>query len=439
MKAFLFALLAAVPAGAFAAPEAATFPASPSLDDCLRLAVDHSPSLRIAREQIREQEGVDIEIRASDLPSLGLQAGASYTDEERQESFAPTMAPSQEAWNAGLRVSYNLYAGGAVKAGRAGQKERIAAARAGFESALAATVMKVRADFYGALLARSRIAVREEAVQLNEQQLKLSKNRFESGAGSQFEVLRAEVTLSNSRPPLIRAREDHRIAVDQLRQTIGVIFAPGQGPGDIDLKGGWDIPSASFDLAEMIERARAGRPDLRRARSLVEAARFATDATRAGRRPRVDLYGDYGLRSSMFGDGGDELKGYEFGAQATWPIWDAGATKGRVQQAETRLLQARAAEEELLMSIDQEVRGAHSNWQVSAEILRTSDDVIRQAQEALRLAQARFEAGAGTQIDVLSSQLELIQARLEKDSAAHNLLVAVAQLRKAVGDSGLNP
>jgi len=93
----------------------------------------------------------------------------------------------------------------------------------------------------------------------------------------------------------------------------------------------------------------------------------------------------------------------------------------------------------MMMSIDQEVRNAHSNWQVSAEILRTSDDVIRQAQEALRLAQARFEAGAGTQIDVLSSQLELIQARLEKDSAAHNLLVAVAQLRKAVGDSGLEP
>ena len=440
MKNILLAFLVAAPAALrAAAPAGATFPASPSLDDCLRLAVENSPSLRIARDQIREQEGVDIEIRSADLPSLGLQAGATYTDEERQESFGPSIAPSQEAWSAGLRVSYNVYAGGSVTASRAGQQERIAAARAGFESALATTVMKVRTDFYGALLARSRIAVREEAVQLNEQQLKLARNRFDSGAGSQFEVLRAEVTLSNARPPLIRAREEHRTAIDQLRQTVGVPFAPGQGPGDIDLKGGWDIPGKPFELDGLLDLARKARADIRRAEALVAASRHAVDAAAAGRRPRVDLYGDYGVRSSMFSADADELKGYEVGAQASWPIWDAGATKGRVQQAETRLSQAETAREEMLMSIEQEVRNAHSNWQVSAEILRTSDDVIRQAQEALRLAQARFEAGAGTQIDVLSSQLELIQARLEKDSAAHNLLVAVAQLRKAVGDSGLEP
>ena len=79
----------------------------------------------------------------------------------------------------------------------------------------------VSAGFFDTLLAREKITVQEQNIQLLEDQLQDSKNRYEAGAVSQFEVLRAEVELANAQPELIRARNGFKIAIEELRQLLG--------------------------------------------------------------------------------------------------------------------------------------------------------------------------------------------------------------------------
>ena len=116
------------------------------------------------------------------------------------------------------------------------------------------------------------------------------------------------------------------------------------------------------------------------------------------------------------------------------PIIDAGLTKGRVQQAESRLRQAELGAEQKALDIEGEVRDAWVAWEEGSMILDSSHKVVEQAEEALRLARASFEAGAATQLDVLQSQLELTRARLEEATALHTYHTALAGLRRAMGD-----
>ncbi|MCB1080073.1 MAG: TolC family protein, partial [Verrucomicrobiae bacterium] len=84
--------------------------------------------------------------------------------------------------------------------------------------------------------------------------------------------------------------------------------------------------------------------------------------------------------------------------------------------------------------IEGEVRDAWVAWEEGSTILDSSHKVVEQAEEALRLARASFEAGAATQLDVLQSQLELTRARLEEATALHTYHTALAGLRRAMGD-----
>ena len=69
----------------------------------------------------------------------------------------------------------------------------------------------------------------------------------------------------------------------------------------------------------------------------------------------------------------------------------------------------------------------------AGELLTASQQTIEAATEALRLAEAKFHAGSATQLDVLTSQVSLTQSRTDQLTANYNYLVAVANVRKAIG------
>jgi outer membrane protein len=79
------------------------------------------------------------------------------------------------------------------------------------------------------------------------------------------------------------------------------------------------------------------------------------------------------------------------------------------------------------------VRTDYSNFIEAREVLESQKKVQEEAEEALRLANARSEAGTGTQLDVLNAQTSLTQARSTQVQALHDYDVARARLERAIG------
>lgn len=440
---FSFSLaLAAAPVALFAqepvrpsASPVAPVPDVPAQLD-LRMAIDYAIennfAIRQARERIKEQEGLIVEVKARALPNVAVIA--DYTRNDREISQAAP--PRTQDWTIAIQARQALYAGGSVKAALDAQSVLREAALLDLRLVINNALLDVRTRFYNVLLAREQIKVQEENVKLFQEQLQNARNRFEAGSVSNFEVLRAEVELANAQPRLIRARNSFRTSTDQLRQAIGYL---NKSPENLrrtpEFVGTLDFTPTSYDLQTSLDLARVNRPELLRTAKLVQAQERNIDIARSGYRPSVDLVGSYGLykdgASNSFSDSRD---GWTVGVQSTWAIFDGRATSGRVAQARSQYRQADLLLNEQTLAVEVEVRSALSSLQEAAELAEAAVKVVGQAEESLRLANARYGAGSATQLDVLTAQVSLTAARDNQLQANYSYNVALANLRRALGE-----
>jgi outer membrane protein TolC len=128
-----------------------------------------------------------------------------------------------------------------------------------------------------------------------------------------------------------------------------------------------------------------------------------------------------------------EVDGWAVGAQLNWNIFDGFATRGRVIQARAQQQRAKTDVEDTARRIELEVRTAYSTFIEAREVLESQSKVQEEAEESLRLAKARTEAGTTTQLDVLNAETSLTQARTTQVQALHDYAVARARLERAIG------
>lgn len=401
-----------------------------ALDTALAYSVEHSPTLLRTREQIRAQEGVLVEARASRLPTVGTTASVSRYDKGLLES----QLYNDSDWTVDVQVKQVLYAGGALQAKNRAQSEQLEAARLAYTAALNDTLLAVRRQFYAVLLDRELIGVREEALRVLDSALANARHRREAGSGSDFDVLRAEVAVANARPALIHARNAYRTAQDQLRATLGAPAASPAAPTDLGVTGELTVARREFALADAVAAARAHRPELLQQERLARAASQSVTAAKSGYLPTVSTAVGYEwTKPSLITTTRSRLDGWTAGVQASWNIFDSRATAGRIATARAQLNAANYAVDERSLAIEVEVRQAHSALGEAEEVLGSTEKVVAQARESLRMAQARFEVGTATQLDVLSAQSALTEARANHATAQHDYAVALAALQRAMG------
>ncbi|HVT74738.1 MAG TPA: TolC family protein [Lacunisphaera sp.] len=404
-------------------------PDSLDLRYALAFALDNNFAIRQAKERIRQQEGVVLEVRGPQIPNVTASAGYQGGD------AAVGVTGENRYWSVDVTARQTLFAGGGVRASVRSQQLALDAAVLSLESVINDALLDVRTRFYTVLVSREKIKVQEQNIELLQRQLQDAKNRYEAGTVSNFEVLRAEVALANAQTPLITARNDYRIAIEELRLSLGFTTATEPDVTKVpEFLGTLDYTPATFDLRSALTTAREKRPDLIRLRKLVDAADEAVAARRANYYPSLSLFGSYDSRKAPgFGSFADDRDGFTVGLSSTWNIFDGRATAGRVAQARSLLEQARLSLSEAQLSVDVDVRRAISTFQQANELAEASKKVVEQAEEALRLANARYTAGTATQLDVLTSQVDLTTARLNQLQAYYTYDVAVATVRKAMG------
>jgi outer membrane protein TolC len=155
---------------------------------------------------------------------------------------------------------------------------------------------------------------------------------------------------------------------------------------------------------------------------------------RAGYKPSVQVFAGYGWRNSQFTtDLSHDVEGWNAGAQLSWNIFDGMLTRGKITQARALHEKSKTEIDDTGRRIELEVRTAYSFFVEAREVLESQKKVQEQAEEALRLARARADAGTGTQLDVLDAQTALTEARTTQVQALHDYTVARARLERAIG------
>lgn len=248
-------------------------------------------------------------------------------------------------------------------------------------------------------------------------------------------MLRAEVELENAKPPLIRAQNDLRISKESLVKLLA-IDAPNQTNAftPISFEGKLVYEHRAWELPTALEQALQRRPELLSAERHVSVAKANVQVASSGYKPQASVFGNYGWHDYTFAnDPGDTREGWTLGANLNWALFDGMLTRGKVTEARAQLQEANLDYADTRRQVELEVRQAYSDYLQTLELIEAQKKTVEEAEESLRLAEARFRAGTGTQLDVLSAQTALTEARSNEIQALHDYNVAIATLERVTG------
>ena len=422
----------AAPAADSNAPAWLTQPMS--IDDALKLALLQNGSLLKSESELEAAHGIAIQTRAITLPTVRGSAGYLHTEAVEDSPLGNASQP-RDQWLGGIRVVQSIYEGGRLRSARRTATLTREQALLKYQTVVADTILGVRTAYYDALLAEQQIVVQEASVKLLTEQLNNTKKRFDAGAVPRFDLLRSEVEIANARPRLIRARNAHRTAKNNLAVLVGY---------DVPATTGEDLPLTltdrleaspyQLDLPAALAQAIAGRSELGALRKEEALRQEAVIVAQATSKPSLGVFAGYAANNSQFRDDFSRaVSGPTAGLQLHWDIWDGHLTKGKVMEARALQRRAGADLDDQVRKVELEVRTAYSSFLEAREVLEAQAKVLEQADEALRLAGSRYEAGTGTQLDVLNAQTSLTEARSIQAQALHDYSIARARLERAIG------
>ena len=304
-----------------------------------------------------------------------------------------------------------------------------------FRNVLDQLIATVKTQFYQIVVNRELVSVNEESVHLLEAQLKDQQNRFEAGTVPRFNVLQAEVALYNQLPLLITAQNNLRISKITLAKTLGLDSQPRRGEQPpLEVIGEMPYIPRAINLADAIEIGKERRPFLKQARANVLNQLQQVRATAGQWLPTVTATGGGEWVSSPINSSWHDIsKGWLTTVQGSVPIWDSGAIAGQVIQQRALLSETKITYDDDVRQVELEIQQAYSNLLQNKELIQSQEKNVELAAEALRLAKARLDAGAGVQLDVLNAQVQLLTAQQTRLSALFGYNSSLAEFDRATG------
>src|SRR6266536_2350055 len=452
-----------------------------TLDQAILTALQRNPTLLNAEQEIKRTKGVIIQVRAQALPQINVNATYEWTDPnlvnartvstttgstigptptgtgasgslvespQSQVGDARTFAAAAPTATPGVKntqlsdISYSisvigtqLIFNGTTYNQIRGTFFRRDSAYFAFRNILDQLIATVKTQFYQVVVNRELIKVQEQSVHLLESQLKDQQNRFEAGTVPRFNVLQAEVALYNQLPLLITAQNNYRIAQLQLAKTLGLDFQPRRGESPpLEVVGEMPYIPRSIALADAIELGKERRPFLKQARANVLNQLQQVRAAAGQWLPTITTTGGGEWVSSPTNSSWHDIsKGWIAQVQGSVPIWDSGQIYGQVVQQRALLSEAKISYDDDVRQVELEVQTAYSNLQQNRELIKSQEKNVEQAEEALRLAKARLDAGAGVQLDVLNAQVQLLTAQSTRLQALFGYNSSLAEFDRATG------
>ena len=418
--------------GAAAAQTIDTTATPISLTEAVRLAQRNSITTVQARGNIRTTEAAVKQSYAAFLPSFSVSAGRQRQSGDRfdtQGNLVPfTGNPTN--YSTGLQSSLQLFDGGRRFFDLKRSKADVDAAEAGETASRFQIALQVKQQYYNILAARESESAAQAQMQQAEQQLRSSSLRLRAGAATVSDSLRSVVALGNARLALLTARNNLSVANATLTRLVASPQTVTATPSDT-LDQLVVIPSLA-ELEPLVNRA----PAIQQADAELDAAHASLRSAKTSYLPTINM--NFNRSGSgldpKFGMG-DERYAYNqnLSFSLNFPLFNNLTREVNVARAivaedvaEVALRDARfLARQTLVQSVGQ-MRTAREQ----VEIQTVS---VAAATEDLRVQQRRYELGATTLLDLLTSQTQLDNARTALIRARYDYRVAKAQLEALIG------
>jgi cobalt-zinc-cadmium efflux system outer membrane protein len=380
------------------------------LDRIIDLALERNPAILGAQSAIEQNEGRQVQAGAYPNPTIGVQtADATLRD--------PSIGP--RLMERGLTVHQTVEWPGMRAARQDAAAAGLAGATVALDEAKLNLIAEVKQAFYELLLAERTVDLLQQNLEIVQEVARIVRARVRSGEGPQFEAVKADVEVLKAKQEMTKAKNSVRVKLVGLDTLTSGALGPRY-----KVQGDFRSLRDRLDPEQMLARDLSQHPILKRQGKLVEQAEFTVDKERQGRVPNVTLFGGYAREVGR--------EAVVAGVSLPTPLWyrqqgHIATALGAQRKEEAELIRAK---NDLARAINQHTREAET---AQEQILVYEEGLLKQAQEALRIAQLSFRQGASSLLDVLDAQRVQRQITVDYNLARFELSLALTRFERAVG------
>ena len=416
-----------------------------SLDEAIEIALSDNPTIKVANLEIERYDYVRKQAVATLYPQVDASAQYSLAL-RRQEMTEGFSFGGKNTFNVAGTVSLPLFVPSVyrqIKMTRTQMEGAVESARASRIDLVAA----VRSAYYNVLLAEQSLEVLNEAVSTTQRVVDNTEDLFKNGLAAEYDLITAQVQLSNLKPQVMQAKSAIDITKLQLKMYLSI-----PENVEIEVKGTLDDfrervllgEDYSMDISEntTLRTLDIQRELLEHQEKLIQTTRMPTIAA-FGQisyigQERVDLSG---LMGGAMGGAAQPANQSKFwwqypinvGAQISIPIFAGLKKSNQLREVRNQMrqleLQRQYAEDGVRLQVEQSI----NTLLTARETMLSNELTVEQAEKAYNISLTRYNAGAGTILELNSSQLALTQAQLSYSQSIYDYLSAYAQYEKALG------
>lgn len=334
---------------------------------------------------------------------------------------------------ANVALNYLLFDFGRRKSQSQAAREALAAANWSHDAQTQGVILEAVQNYARAAQGEVLRQAQEKNLASAEEIFASARLRHETGQVSLTDVLQAQTARAQALLALSRAREEESVSQGELASTMGMDIASYLRLAPI-------LPPQAPQIQETFEalvaEALSHRPDLAELDAQDRQRQAEIQVARRSRLPRFDLSSGWGALESSPDPRFRSRQGW-VGMNLTWPIFTGFAAHYRIREASALREEGQAQRQGLLRQIERDAWRGYHDLLTAKENLGTTEVLLESATHNEKAAMARYMAGLGSILDVLSAQAALAQARAERIQAISDWLLARASLAFAIG--GLTP
>lgn len=409
------------------------------LDKLEQRALHDNPNVRAAAQRLVQAQAQLGVTRASQLPTVGVSAGVSNSRTSAETPMGATFGHQSikgTEYSVGANFSYELDLWGRVRrAVEAADAQALAAQddRDGvmlmLSGQVASTYFQLRGLDADLQILNDALATRRESEQLIEA-------RFNAGLSNELDVSRARIERANAEADIQEAQRQRNTLEHALAVLVGV--APSQlqlVSVTADARGAAALPLPPSIPVGLPASILGQRPDLAASVATLRAFNAQVGVAEGAYYPSVSLTGNFGYASKTLSNlAQGSARQFSVGPLAlSLPIFEGGRIEANVKLAKARYDEAVANHEARLLTALREVEDALSDVQQRKQ----QGDVQVQAQQAaaraVQVAQARYDRGVSTYLDVTDAQRSALAADRAAAQIRTQRLLAAVSVARALG------
>jgi outer membrane protein len=420
-----------------------------TLDQARNIALDKNLDVVQAEANVNAAQAGVMAAYGGYLPSLSASGGWTRTQVDRAVSSSaalgggtlviPAIHATSNSFSTSLGLNWTVF-DGFYRQGQVGQASSHSIATEQTASRTRQSIVfQVESNYLNVLRNEQLVLVSDENLKRDQRQLERITESNRVGAASLADVYRQQSQVGNDEYQLIQAQNNFNKSKADLAALIGLDLNKEYAFVDSSIstkitKEELDSTAAHYrNFALLTQRAIAARPDYQSATESYDAASSGVVAARSGYLPSLNVFAGYGLQSDEFSALKDN-KSLNWGLRINWTLFDGFGTNANVQSAiaNRRIAEITVAQAE--REIGAEVKKALLDLEAAMKQYEVSQSALVSAREDSKIAEERYNLGAGTLLDLLTANANLVLAQANLVNSSYGYITAKKNIEYTLGE-----